>query len=181
MRNKRLYNIWSCMKQRCFNPNHTAAPWYHDKGIVVCDSWLDFHEFEKWALSHGYSDQLSIDRINPDKNYEPENCRWIPIQENRKRAKKVYGSQRNYASKKGKFMVVKSSSPFSAYAIVIKTGLSKHNALELSKSLMSNKSFSSRTFYEVKVTDGHAEGEFVDWEKLRNYLNEEKKIRRERI
>lgn len=171
MRNKRLYNIWACMKQRCFNPNHTAAPWYHDKGIVVCDEWIDFKEFEKWALSNGYSDQLSIDRIDPNKNYEPGNCRWIPIQENRHRAINGIRKRRNSTSKIGKFMVVKASRPFSVYAIVVKTGLSKHNALELSRNLTSSQPFSTRIIYQVKVTDGHVENELVEWNKLRNYLN----------
>lgn len=82
MKNKRLYNIWSCMKQRCNNPNHTAARWYHDKGIRVCPEWLNFETFQEWALSHGYREDLSIDRINSDKNYCPENCQWIPLKEN---------------------------------------------------------------------------------------------------
>ena len=83
----RLYNIWGCMKQRCNNPKHTAAAWYHDKGIRVCDEWnTNFKSFETWALCNGYADDLSIDRIDSDKNYCPENCRWIPIAENRRRA-----------------------------------------------------------------------------------------------
>ena len=82
MRNKRLYNIWSCMKQRCNNPNHTAAKWYHDKGIEICSEWLDFDVFQEWALKNGYADDLSIDRKDSDKNYCPDNCHWIPLREN---------------------------------------------------------------------------------------------------
>lgn len=86
MRNKRLYNIWACMKQRCQNPKHTAAPWYYDKGIQVCSEWQTFEKFEKWALSNGYTDNLTIDRIDSQGNYEPSNCRWIPLRENLSRA-----------------------------------------------------------------------------------------------
>ena len=86
-RNKRLYNIWACMKQRCNNPNHTAAPWYHDKGIRVCEQWeTDFNCFQKWAFENGYFEGGSIDRIDPLKGYNPENCRWITLDENRRRA-----------------------------------------------------------------------------------------------
>lgn len=91
-KNKRLYNIWACMKQRCNNPKHTAAIWYHDKGIRVCDDWLSYKNFEKWSMENGYSDDLSIDRIDPDGNYEPQNCRWISIKENRLRA--IGGNQK---------------------------------------------------------------------------------------
>ena len=92
MRNKRLYNIWACMKQRCNNPNHTAAIWYHDKGIKVCEEWISYRNFEEWAMKNGYADDLSIDRIDSSGNYEPKNCRWISIRENRLRA--VRGSDR---------------------------------------------------------------------------------------
>lgn len=64
-RDKWLYNIWACMKQRCNNPKHTAAAWYHDKGIRVCEEWSDnFHAFQTWALANGYADDLTIDRID---------------------------------------------------------------------------------------------------------------------
>lgn len=174
LNDKRLYNIWACMKQRCLNPNHTASPWYHDKGISVCAAWLDFKGFEEWALSNGYEDGLSIDRIDPDKNYEPQNCRWIPLQENRQRAK-FTGCKKSGTRGKGKFMVVRPSKGLPLRATVIKTGLSKHCALELAKKLTESIPFSCRIFYDVKVTDGHKEGERVRWECLRNYLTEPKR------
>lgn len=86
---RRLYNIWSCMRQRCNNPKHTAAQWYHDKGIRLCEEWeSDFEAFKSWAISNGYRDDLTIDRVDPDKNYCPENCRWISRSENSRRANK---------------------------------------------------------------------------------------------
>lgn len=89
MNNKRLYNIWACMKQRCNNPKHTAARWYHDRGIRVCQEWNDsFDAFESWSTQNGYADDLTIDRINPDGNYDPNNCRWVTLKENVHRARK---------------------------------------------------------------------------------------------
>ena len=70
----RLYNIWCAMKRRCKNQgNHN----YGGRGITVCDEWRDnFESFRDWALSNGYRDDLSIDRVDNDGNYEAINCRW---------------------------------------------------------------------------------------------------------
>lgn len=77
--NKRLYNIYNSMKGRCYNPNNSRYYCYGARGIVICDQWLGakgFQNFKKWALKNGYRDDLSIDRINNDAGYYPENCRW---------------------------------------------------------------------------------------------------------
>ena len=81
--NTRLYNIWSKMKERCCNPTRKAYKNYGKKGVSVCDEWLnDFQKFHDWAIVSGYKDNLTIDRINSDGNYEPNNCRWITLSEN---------------------------------------------------------------------------------------------------
>lgn len=84
----RLYHIWRDMKARCYNENHTHYDRYGGRGITICDDWLSsFIEFKKWALSKGYNDTLTIDRIDNDKSYSPENCHcvtWKEQQRNRK-------------------------------------------------------------------------------------------------
>lgn len=90
---KRLYSIWSGIKQRCNNPNSFGFRYYGAKGIKMCESWSkSFEAFSEWSYSNGYTDKpehaddpiwgraysLTIDRIDPTKDYCPQNCRWIP-------------------------------------------------------------------------------------------------------
>ena len=81
----RLFRIWGGMKNRCYNPNNGSYTRYGGRGITVCDEWLhSFVAFRDWSLAHGYTDDLSIDRIDNEKGYAPDNCRWIPMAEQSK-------------------------------------------------------------------------------------------------
>ena len=80
--NTRLYNIWRDMKWRCNSPKSKRHKFYYDKGIKVCQEWQeDFMNFYDWAMANGYKDNLTLDRINNNGNYEPKNCRWATITE----------------------------------------------------------------------------------------------------
>jgi len=74
----RLYSIWQNMKSRCKGSTPRNKEYYLDRGITVCEEWLNnFIAFKEWALSNGYSETLSIDRENNDIGYSPTNCRWV--------------------------------------------------------------------------------------------------------
>ena len=78
----RLYRIWLSMKTRCAYPSHTSYKNYGGRGISVCAEWRgSFEAFRDWSLANGYQDDLTIDRINPDGDYEPNNCRWATMRE----------------------------------------------------------------------------------------------------
>lgn len=77
MKDTRLYSCWNDMKQRCYNVNCKSFSNYGGRGITVCKEWLDsFDSFQSWALSAGYLQSLTLDRIDVDKHYCPNNCRW---------------------------------------------------------------------------------------------------------
>lgn len=79
----RIYRILGNMKTRCYNPRAPRYADYGARGITICDQWKNsFEAFRTWAVANGYEDGLMIDRINNDKGYSPENCRWVTPKQN---------------------------------------------------------------------------------------------------
>jgi hypothetical protein len=91
MSDEPVYFSWRNMMARCYNNNTPKFYLWGGKGIVVCSEWHDVAVFSEWALSNGYQNGLSLDRIDSSKNYEPGNCEWVTVEENSRRA-----SERGY-------------------------------------------------------------------------------------
>ena len=77
-----LYNSWRNMKARCLNPKSPKYYRYGGRGIKICKEWLNIENFAAWSLSHGWKQGFSIDRINNDGDYCPENCKWVSVSKN---------------------------------------------------------------------------------------------------
>lgn len=89
-RKTRLYRIWANIKTRCYNVNDLHYSRWGGKGVVMCEEWKNsFLSFYEWAINNGYREDLTIDRIDNDGNYEPSNCRWVTIEEQNRNKKRV--------------------------------------------------------------------------------------------
>lgn len=79
--NTRLHKIWQNMRNRCHNPNTPDYKYYGGRGIKICKAWGNFTVFKLWAINNGYSEVLTLDRIDVNGNYCPDNCRWVTRKE----------------------------------------------------------------------------------------------------
>lgn len=98
----RMYRIWAGMRARCNSPNSVHYKEYGARGISVCEEWRDYSKFKEWAIKNGYEDSLTLDRIDVNGDYSPENCRWASwrTQQNNSRRNVVieHGGQRHTLS-----------------------------------------------------------------------------------
>lgn len=81
-RDVRLYGTWKTMMHRCYDPKRERYKDYGGRGITVCNEWHDPNSFINWSYTHGYQDGLQIDRVDNDRGYSPDNCRWVTAKEN---------------------------------------------------------------------------------------------------
>lgn len=109
----RIYRIWKCMRTRCNNPNRKDYKNYGGRGIKLCPEWDNFLNFYEWAMANGYDDSLTIERIDVDKGYEPNNCCWIT---NKEQAK----------NKQDTLRLIYKGKPISAIELSKITGISKN-------------------------------------------------------
>ena len=136
LRQTRLYNIHTKIKQRCFNENDKNYYNYGKRGITICDEWCGkngFINFYNWAMENGYDDDLSIDRIDVDGNYCPDNCRWTDMetQQNNRRNNRCieYNGRIHTISEWAKIKNI----PYERLRTRIKNGWSIEKALNMPK------------------------------------------------
>ena len=85
-----LYKSWRAMRSRCNNPNTRTYKWYGAKGVKICDAWQNFANFRAWATQNGFQPGLTLDRLNTDVGYCPENCEFVTQSDNARRMKTKY-------------------------------------------------------------------------------------------
>lgn len=129
-RHTRIYRIWLMMKNRCNNPKDKYYKCYGGKRITVCDEWSnDFLSFYSWAMSHGYADNLSIDRIDVNGNYEPDNCHWATAREQANNTTRNHYIAYNGKSQSMSMWASEIGIPYSTLRARIRSGWAIENAL----------------------------------------------------
>ena len=129
----RIYQCWADMKARCLNKSHRWYSHYGERGITVCDEWMQFEPFAEWAFSHGYADDLTIDRIDNNKGYCPEYCKWSTQHEqsmNKSHLQSKTGFVGVRAHSKGGFMAEVTRHGKYHYIGYYKTAVEAHEARE---------------------------------------------------
>lgn len=129
---QRLYKIWFNMLERCENASDAAYRYYGGRGIIVCDAWHDYIVFREWAHSNGYSEDLTIDRIDSNGNYCPDNCRWADYktQANNRRSCRyveINGEKRTITE----WCKINGISAFTAYSRIDRFGWNPIDAVSL--------------------------------------------------
>jgi len=97
------------MKQRCYNPKNDRYSTYGARGINVCEAWMEFEVFEDWAMSNGYANHLTIDRIASYGNYTPANCQWLTKGENSRKVRIEIGENNRALRAEAKILKTKRS------------------------------------------------------------------------
>lgn len=93
----RLYRTWVNMRQRCLNTKSEKYKQYGAKGICICNDWNDYSLFKLWAMSSGYDENLTLDRIDVLGNYEPSNCQWLTNSENSRKGSTIDAERKKQA------------------------------------------------------------------------------------
>ena len=169
--NPRIRRIWYSMINRCHNPKQSNIRTklnYYDKGIRVCDEWREsFDAFHKWSIENGYADDLTIDRIDSDKGYDPSNCRWITHEENSRlglekaRLNRTENCKNQDPSKVGEFRgvyEVRRVYPDSSYRIE-KTGLTLHDAKLVCQQKNEESKTSCKVYRAAEMNNDSKEGD----------------------
>ena len=129
----RIKHIWDAMKARCYSKKHKHYKSYGGRGITICDEWLNsFDNFYRWALLNGYSNNLTIERIDNDKPYEPNNCKFIMSVEQQQNKRNVIKCDSGL-SLRAECRI--QGVPYSSVRAKIKTGLSIEEAIEAVKKI----------------------------------------------
>lgn len=135
----RIYNIWAGLKRRCYDSKVQSYKWYGGKGIKYCKEWEDFSNFYDWAIKNGYNDGLSIDRIDSNSDYSPENCRWVDniTQGRNKKSNKVieYNGEKHCLSEWAELYNIN----YSTFLTRLRRGFSFEEALKHKKYTQYNK------------------------------------------
>lgn len=138
---ERIYRIWNNMRYRCYDKNHKSYKHYGMIGITVCDEWnSSFMSFRKWATENGYKDELTIDRIDGTKGYEPKNCRFATMQEQQRNRK----SNRILLTKDGPMLLIEAIQKYNIKKSTLRKRIAKGWTVDEAITVPTNMFYSRR-------------------------------------